>query len=258
MTIEFGETSVINRLIVGQPATVLLHGWCCRTGDFAEVINQLGPEHSILAIDWQQRMRMRGSDYSFAGICDDIVNLLAEANLERPLVCGHSLGGSLALLLATNERVELGGVLALDSTVLLEEETRAVLDYWIALLEPQTAADFYATFLTDRFFRADEIGALSEAILSNMQAVELGEARELLRQALEVDWPAVVSSLACPVHYVASSINQHFTAAKVASLMPEADFERIDNAGHFMHVFEPERVAQMIAGLQAGSSSSAA
>jgi pimeloyl-ACP methyl ester carboxylesterase len=250
MTIEFGQTGVIDRLIGGQPATVFLHGWCCRTGDFAEVINQLGPEYSILAIDWQQRMRMRGSDCSFAGICDDVANLLAEAGPERPLVCGHSLGGSLALLLATNQRVELGGVLALDSTVLLEEETRAVLRYWIAQLEPDTAAGFYETYLTDRFFRADEIGALSEAILSNMQAVELDEARELLRQALEVDWPGVVSSLRCPVHYVASSINEHFTAAKVASLMPGAGYERIDNAGHFMHVFQPERVARMIAGLQ--------
>jgi pimeloyl-ACP methyl ester carboxylesterase len=250
MTIEFGQTGVIDRLIDGQPATVFLHGWCCRTGDFAEVINQLGPERSILAIDWQERMRMRGSDCSFAGICDDIVNLLVGANLERPLVCGHSLGGSLALLLATNQRVRLGGVLALDSTVLLEEETRAVLRYWIAQLEPQTAAGFYATYLTDRFFTPDEIGALSEAIVSNMQAVELGEARELLRQALEVGWADVVSSLRCPVHYVASSINQHFTAARLASLLPEAGFERVDNAGHFMQVFEPERVAQMITRLQ--------
>ena len=250
MTVEFGQTGVIDRLVEGQPATVLLHGWCCRTGDFADVINELGPEHSILAIDWQQRMRARGSDCSFAGICDDVANLLAEVGLERPLVCGHSLGGSLALLLATNERVKLGGVLALDSTVLLEEETRAVLRYWIAQLEPQTAAGFYATYLTDRFFRADEIGALSESILSNMQAVELGEARDLLLEALEVDWADVVGSLRCPVHYVASSINQHFTAAKVASLMPEAGYERIDNAGHFMHVFQPERVAQIITRLQ--------
>ena len=68
MTVEFGQTGVIDRLVEGQPATVLLHGWCCRTGDFADVINELGPEHSILAIDWQQRMRMRGSDCSFAGI----------------------------------------------------------------------------------------------------------------------------------------------------------------------------------------------
>ena len=87
-----------------------------------------------------------------------------------------------------------------------------------------------------------------------MQAVELDEARDLLLEALEVDWADVVGSLRCPVHYVASSINQHFTAAKVASLLPEASFEQIDNAGHFMQVFQPERVAQMIAALQPGGS----
>ena len=93
----------------GPDGIICLHGWCCRTGDFADQVEALANRHRVLVPDWQQRMVQRGDGYSFQGICKDIVELARQRGMRCPLLCGHSMGGFLAAYLAKDAHARSPG-----------------------------------------------------------------------------------------------------------------------------------------------------
>ena len=72
----------------------------CRSWDL--LASSLAPQHKVLAMD----LRGRGfsdsppSGYSVENHCRDIVALIDDQNLERPVLMGHSLGAFISLVFA--------------------------------------------------------------------------------------------------------------------------------------------------------------
>jgi len=245
MLIESAHLNLID-LGDGDRTVVFLHGWCCRPGDFAQLATSLSQRHRVLAIDWQQRMRRRGKDCSFDGICADLTDLFEKRKVVAPLICGHSFGGSLALYLGATRTIPHCRFVALDSTLPFDETIKEVLRHWNEELHPESVDAFYAGYMTNRLFSVEETGSRSDAIIQNMRSVALDEARQLLEQQCQIDWKPVFASISQPCHYVASSINQVFTGELLASLIPTSTYERMEQGGHFMSIFHPAQVERII------------
>jgi len=77
-------------------------------------------------------------------------------------------------------------------------------------------------------------------------SVALGEAQRLLEIMRDIDWIPVFRSIKDPCHYVASSTNQLFTRKLLASLIPTATHERMEQGGHFMTIFHPGQMEKII------------
>lgn len=237
----------------GPSTVVLLHGWCCRTGDFAAQVNTLSSDHRVVAIDWEDRMRARGSDRSFDGICRDIVDLLAEIDVRNPVVCGHSMGGYLASQLVTTYGLDARAVLCLDTTMPVTDPVKTAFGAWIDQLTPENLVQFYRTTGSMHFFKPNEISDTSRSIMAGMMSRPLDEARDLLAQVCAPEFVQDYASLTTSFHYVSSGLNPVSTESVITDLIPHATYERLEESGHFMTIFHPDRITGIITGIIAGS-----
>ena len=111
--IEYKNISVL-REGCGYPI-ILIHGLNSSHQVWDQVCLNLKPNFSL------SRIKIRGFDDvklqakpSLKGVRDDLIRYIQEFKLEQPIVIGHSLGGFMALWLASKWK-ELGPLLILDA-----------------------------------------------------------------------------------------------------------------------------------------------
>jgi len=99
----------------GKPNLVLLPGLTCGPWEFGNEIAALSNDYRIYALtlpgfDGQPTI----TKPLFATASSDFWTLLTNRDISKPVVIGHSLGGTLAELLATQQPQRLRGVVAID------------------------------------------------------------------------------------------------------------------------------------------------
>ena len=91
----------------GHPA-VLLHALGSGCSDWDEVAQALAPEHRVLAFELRGSFASpRTERYSFELMRDDTRDLVDELGLDQFSLVGHSMGGTVAYLLAEEQLVEV-------------------------------------------------------------------------------------------------------------------------------------------------------
>jgi pimeloyl-ACP methyl ester carboxylesterase len=244
LTVSLETTSLID-FGEGSDAVVFLHGWCCRTGDFASQVLSLSDRCRIFVLDWQQRLIARGGDCSFSDICQDIIHAISEAGIERPILCGHSLGGFLAAQLAFDHRMPMRGLLILDSALPITEKTRLLMKDVACRLETGSWEEEYPG-IENLFFTESERGEIEQSITRGMMSQPLLYAVGLLDEICSYDeWKSELADINVPIHLVAS---EHGVVDLEAfhALIPYATSERIKGSGHFVSVFEGEKVNRIM------------
>ncbi|MAB82958.1 MAG: hypothetical protein CMJ24_05925 [Phycisphaerae bacterium] len=223
-------------------AIVCLHGWCCRTGDFADQVDSNSDRFRLLVPDWQRRLSRRDGSCSFEGICRDIIGCIEAAGISRPLLVGHSLGGFLATQIVFEHQLPVRGLLVLDSALPLPEAYRVQWSRAADRLEQgpyvQACTDFVEPFFVDA-----ERGPLEQSIVEGMVGQPPGTAIGLLREICRHEWDHELDRIDTPVHMVASGRGALDMKAFHAHV-PDATSERIEESGHFITVFHPDRVGQ--------------
>lgn len=93
----------------GSPPMVLLHALGERGENWVPVSTRFAEHHRVYALD----LRGHGESdwpggYSSRNMCEDVLGVLDQLDLERVILVGHSLGGAVGYLLAMKrpERVE--------------------------------------------------------------------------------------------------------------------------------------------------------
>lgn len=103
-----------------SPPLVLIHGW---TGDhriFTPQIEHFANSRHIVAVN----LRGHGDsdapkqEYTIEGFADDVAWQCGERKLEKPLIIGHSMGGSVALELCGRYPELASGLVMIDSVVM--------------------------------------------------------------------------------------------------------------------------------------------
>lgn len=94
---------------------VALHGLSGHGGRFADLADRLGPGHRVLAPDLRGHGRSpRLPPWDLDALVDDVVEVLDRYGPARVPVVGHSLGGVVALRLATAARERVSRLALLD------------------------------------------------------------------------------------------------------------------------------------------------
>ncbi|WP_107426850.1 alpha/beta fold hydrolase [Streptomyces sp. CB02460] len=97
----------------GRPV-VLLHGLAGHAGEWDALAERLAPGHRVVAVDQRGHgaSERRPDDVSRAAYVADVVAVVRQLGLERPVLVGQSLGGHTAMLTAA-AHPELPGALVL-------------------------------------------------------------------------------------------------------------------------------------------------
>jgi len=99
----------------GRRALVLIPGLTCGPWEWSGEISRLAPNYTIYALT------LPGFDGRpaipsplFDTVAADFWTMLQTNNIVKPVVIGHSLGGTLAIMLAEQHSDRLGGIIAVD------------------------------------------------------------------------------------------------------------------------------------------------
>ncbi len=95
------------------PDLVLLHGWCLHGGVWDALAQRLAASFRLHVVDLPGHGRSR--DVAF-GALDDVVDEVAACCPEGAGVCGWSLGGLVALRLATRHPARVGALALVSAT----------------------------------------------------------------------------------------------------------------------------------------------
>ena len=251
------------------PPLLLLHGFTGSADEWAALLPALTPLREVVAVDLIGHGRSAAphdpTRYSFEHCVTDLVALLDALGLARTDVLGYSLGGRVALHLATAapERV---GALLLESTSPgiadpAERAARAASDDALAdRIEREGLAWFVEHWASIPLFASQqalpvvERAALRERRLrgsavgyaNSLRGMGAGRQTNLWERLPTLHAPALLVSGALDLKYVA-------ILTQMAERMAGARHISVPGAGHTVHLEQREAFAQLVVGyLKAG------
>ena len=232
------------------PPVVILHGLFGAGRNWTHVAEALAANYRVYLPDarnhgaspWAESM-------SYAEMAGDVLALIEAEQLQRPFVIGHSMGGKTAMALALGHPQALGGVAVIDiapedyadqfssyvsamrgldlATATRRREIRQAL---ADSLSPDAPVDFLMQNLRHQGDRFDwRLNLLATGLCMR----ELCGFPAALRQQ-SYDGPALFLSGAESDYVRADSL------AGIRACFPDAQLERIADAGHWVHADQPQ------------------
>lgn len=234
---------------VTAPALLLLHGFTGCGESWEELASKL-PGWRIIAPDLPGHGQTAPPSGPMPQVAQDLVGLLDDLGVEQAVVIGYSMGGRLALHLATQapERVRalvvVGASLGLDDPSarevrMAEDEARArriETDFDVFVRDWEALP----LFDTQRAL-APETQERIRAIRCSHDAKALAAALRLMGTGAQPALHEHLSRLTMPVLWVVGEYDAKFRAIarSVQPLLPHARFVVLPYAGHAAHVERP-------------------
>ncbi|MGV1049203.1 MAG: alpha/beta fold hydrolase [Solirubrobacterales bacterium] len=241
------------------PAALLLHGLAGHAGEWEQTASWLSQSHRVLALDCRGhgRSERRPEDVSRAAMVADVAFVVERLDLAPVLLVGQSLGGQLALLVASRhprlvralvvaEASPAGGAEAAEAVA---SEVEAQLARWPASYSsreeavaffggPSTRAEAWASGLEERD------GRLYPAFDADVMVRMLSEA---IGDEHWEEWRRIQ----CPALVVRAG-GGDVPAAEAQSMveLPDAQLVELDDAGHELHLEQPHAWRRAILGFQ--------
>jgi pimeloyl-ACP methyl ester carboxylesterase len=248
---------------------VCLHGFTDTWRTWELVLPALEREHDVLAVTLAGHAGgpSLDGDVSSAGLADAVERAMDQAGFETAHLVGNSLGGYLALQLASRGRA--------DSVVALapaggwaegDDSFETTLDYFATMQELlRTAVPHAGAIAATREGRrratqdvAENYEHIPPELIVHMMlgAANCPAVHPLLDYAREHGWPLDPSLISCPVRVVWGTADRLLgwpsAAARYRASLPQADWVELDGVGHCPQLDVPLETAQLILGFTAG------
>lgn len=249
----------------GQPL-VFVHGWSCDVTCWNAQLKYFSRSFRTLAYEFRGAGKSGGASpaFSMSELADDLGALLKARGVERPILCGHSLGGGIvveyairnpdaltALVIAASappdsfvDRIQesVGGVgisrvLKLDD-VLGDESSKN-------LLIPALCLKFFS----QKFYRKqhDEIDAWKDQFRTNSSKALVHSINAWSKR--EDPSPLLPKLAKLPTLVIAGSVDLTFPLPEMKAFhasIPGSQFEVIKGAGHMLMVEEPKEFNEIL------------
>ena len=266
---------VAYRMAGEGPVIVLIHGMAGSSRTWRDVMPLLARDHTVVAPDLLghgESAKPLG-DYSLGAYASGLRDLLVGAlGIEHATLVGQSLGGGVAMQLAYQhpelcERLVLVGSGGLGREVhwILRALTLPAAEYVMPFLFPRflrERGDRFSMFLRERGIRAPHAAEMWRAYASLTEPHSRQAFVRTLRAVIDLGGQTVS---AADRLYLAAAVPtlilwgdrddiipvEHARAAH--ELMPGSRLEIFEGAGHFLHVEEPLRFAEVLSDFIAGT-----
>ena len=227
-----------------KPSLVLLHGLTGSGACWSPLARALEAEFDVVMPDARGHGHSSTplNGYRYEDYASDVVGLIQKLELADPVLLGHSMGGMTAAVVASQNAVDLHGLILADPTFLSPERQREV--YESDAIEQQR-----------RLLSSDREEVLAQARIRH--AHRRPEFIELVTEArMETRLPAfdvlippnpeyhqLVRAIDVPILLVIADkgVVTLETAWELQKLNPRLDVEQIQGAGHGLQYDQPER-----------------
>lgn len=239
----------------GDPPLLLIHGWGTNRGVFGPLLRATCATHRVVAVD----LRGHGEsdaplqDPSVEAYADDVAWLAAALGLDRPVLVGHSMGGLVALELAS--RLDVRGLVLLESPVAAPPAMAAALQPAIDRLET-AAYQATASAMLDMMLGPHFDATGRTRMLADIRSLPQQVLARSLRASLAYDSQAAAARVRCPVLYVGTSI-PYADIPRFQELCPQLVTDHLPGCGHYFPLEAPGPLNAMITRFLAGLAASA-
>jgi len=149
------------------PPLLLVHGFLWSGAVWEDVFPLLARSFRVIAPDLpgfgeSEKPSPARYPYGFEGFAESLVDLVAALGVGRISVCGHSMGGAVALMLAANHPDLVEKLILVDPTVYGSRRNAAASIATLPILGPILFKQMYGRATFRRFFR-ENVYAREEA-----------------------------------------------------------------------------------------------
>jgi 2-succinyl-6-hydroxy-2,4-cyclohexadiene-1-carboxylate synthase len=243
-------------------AVLLLHGFTGSSADWQPIMPQLAAQYRVLAVDvvghGQSDSPAATERYSMAAVGADLVALLAELDADPAHLVGYSMGGRLALYMASHHPTAFRSLILesaspgpRDATEHQQRDRQdrrlaerieregivAFVDLWEAL----------PLWESQRTLPADVLQRQREARLQNSPQGLANSLRGMGTGVQPSLWD-VLGHLSMPVQLIAGELDTKFVTInhEMQALTPNTRLNVISGAGHNTHLEQPEAFLRVL------------
>jgi len=244
----------------GKPPLLIVHGLFGSARNWGVLQKRLGQDRQVLAVDLRNHGEsFHSDDNSYAALADDLAEVIAAFGGVAD-VLGHSMGGKAAMVLALTRPELVGRLLVADIAPVGYRHSQ------MHNLEAMRSVDLAGVTRraeVDRQLQASVPEApLRAFFLQSLALGETGARWKLNLDALAADmdqilgFPAITGSFAGPTLFVHGGASDYLTAdhhQRIFELFLNAEFAKIEGAGHWLHAEKPREFQQAVTGFLAKS-----
>jgi len=236
---------------------LIIPGLFGSTSNWRSFAKALGEFCPVIVIDQRNHGQSpHDESHTYFDMAQDLLHLLDQLGLERVILCGHSMGGKAAMTFSLLHPERVAKLVVLDIAPVTY--THSHTPYINELLKLDLAS------LTSR---GDADRALQKTIpnlgirlflLQNLTGSTGNFRWRLNLEVLRRDMPHIIGFPDQALSGKRSEVSTQFIYAedsnyvtpqdfeKIRSYFPEAHFQRISNAGHWLHADQPDKVLQIL------------
>lgn len=230
---------------------LFIHGLFGSIGNLGVLARAFEQSHETIQVDVRNHGRSpRSGQVSYQDMAQDILDSLDHLGLDRFSVVGHSMGGKIAMTLASKAATRLDKLVVLDMAPYAYQENHhdTIFQALFAVQQAQVATRKQATEIMQQYIQENMViqfllKSWSQGQwLFNVDALHAHYA-DILSWQNQAAWPK-------PALFVrggrSSYVTQDVQVAAVHSQFPQAQIETIDSAGHWLHAEQPAQVIALI------------
>ena len=240
------STQVYNRLGEG-PTIVLLHGFLESSAIWSEFARELARDFTVLTIDLpgHGESEIIEETHSMSLMAEVVNHIMEYENIETALLCGHSMGGYVAIELASQYQEKIEGLSFFHSNPAPEtDQSKTNRERAIEIVRKQKG-QFITSFIPDLFAPINVERCQSE--IEDLRTSANNMSPEAVIAALSgmKDRPSRLNVLVdadFPIQFIAGKQDSKIPTEKMmaAALLPhQAEIILLDQCGHMGHIEEP-------------------
>ncbi|MBC7806082.1 MAG: alpha/beta hydrolase [Akkermansiaceae bacterium] len=230
----------------GIETMILVHGWVDRHETMLPLAARFAKRYRVIAVDLRGHGLSEKTEkgYGIPSLADDIAETCRQLHVRKPILVGHSLGGTIALEVAARHPDLPRAVVALEGVILMPESVRAATRPLGEALRGPHWKDAMRGFIQSNSLPTDDRQLIDTAM------------REFERLPRHVHtgifdavtgWDAEQAARKCrvPILYVDAGSGLS-DLAKFQALCPRLVTGKTVGVGHNQMIATPEQVTAMI------------
>ena len=225
----------------GDPPVVFVHSAAGQSGQWSAQLAHLRRSRRALAVDLRGHGRSPaggGADFQVAALAGDVTATLDRLGIERVVLVGHSLGGSVCVSVAGSHPRRVAGLLLVDPS----GDGRLVPKDQAAGMMAALRSDAYRP--TIEGYWASMIAASSPAVrarvLRDLAETPPATVIGVLEALLTFDPVTPLRAYSGPRLSLITAANE--TPGALHALVPELAHRKIDGTGHWVQLDAPDAV----------------